>query len=81
MFRVVLAGFFRVMCRVQTVAVSEVRMVSGLFVVACLIVAGRLAVMLRRVFMMLSCSVVVFCAYVIFGHALLLLVVGMEEAP
>ena len=80
MFRVVLAGFLGVMTCVQTVAVSDMRMVSGLFVVACLIVAGRLAVMLRRVFMMLSCSVVVFCAYVIFGHALLLLVVGMEEA-
>jgi len=80
MFRVVLAGFFRVMCRVQTVAVSDVRMVSGLFVVACLIVAGRLAVMLRRVFMMLSCCIVVFGAFVIFGHALLLIVNGLEAA-
>jgi hypothetical protein len=73
------ARLFGVMGGVQAVAVSHVRVMARLFMVAGFIMPGRLAVMFRRIFMMLSRRIVVFGTLVIFGHALLLLVVGVED--
>jgi len=79
--RVMLAGFFSVMHRVQTVAVSDVGVVSRLFMVAGLVVPGCLAVVLGRILMMLCRRIVMIDTFVVLGHALLLLVVDVEGHP
>ena len=51
---VVLASFFCVMNRVHLMTVGHVGVVSGLFVIAGLVVVGSRAMMLRSVIMMLG---------------------------
>lgn len=77
---VMFAGFLGVVDCMQSVPVSNVGMVSRLLVVTCLVVPGCLPMMFRRMFVMLCCCVVVFNSLVVFGHLLLLGVVGMERA-
>lgn len=60
---------------------GDVGVVSRLHVVTCLVVTGCLAMVFRRVFMMLSRSAVVVGGFVVFRHALLLPVIGVEQAP
>ncbi len=60
---------------------GHVGMVSRLHVVTFPVVPGCFAMVFRRVFMMLGRSVVVFSGFVVFSHALLLPVIGVEQAP
>jgi len=50
---VMLSGFFGMIGSVQRMSVRDVGMVTGLFVIARLVVVGCFAVMFRRLFMVL----------------------------
>jgi hypothetical protein len=81
MFGVMFTGFFGVMDRVQTVTMRNMGMVSCLHMVTRLIVPGGLAMMMGCIFMMISRGAVVIGGFLVFGHALLLPVVRVEQAP
>jgi hypothetical protein len=60
---VVLGGFFGVMIRVCAVAVRDVGVVAGLFVISRLMMLGGGAMVLRGVLVMLGCFEVVLVAF------------------
>ena len=60
---VVLGGFFSVMIRVGAVAVCNVGVVAGLFVISRLVVLGGGAMVFRGMLVMLSCFDVVLVAF------------------
>ena len=65
---VVFAGLLAVVCRVIVMAVGDVCMMRGFFVIARLMVLGGSMVMFGCVFVVLSSFAMVFCSF--FGHKL-----------
>jgi hypothetical protein len=69
-FDVALGGFCSMLSGVLVVAVCQVRMVRGFFVVATLVVLGCLMVMTGCVCVVFRCVLVMLCCFL--GHRLLL---------
>jgi len=63
MLGVMLCGLMAMMGRMQTVRVRDMRMMSGLLVIAGCIMLGRLAVMMGCVLMVLGCGMMVVAAF------------------
>lgn len=59
---VVLSGFFGMMGSVQSMSMSDVGMMAGLFVIARLVVCGCFAVMFRCLLMMFRGLLVMLCS-------------------
>lgn len=64
MFGVVLCSFVAVMRRMQTMRVGNVRVMSGLFVIAAFVMLGCFAMVVGGILVVLGCGVVVFAAFV-----------------
>jgi hypothetical protein len=73
MLGVMLRGFVSVMGGMQAMGMCDVGVVTGLFMLAALIVLGRLAVMVRRALVVLGGGLVVLAALVGFcAHGFIL---------
>lgn len=59
-----LTGFVRMVSGMQPVAVGNMRMMRGLFMIACFMMLSRLAVVLRCVLVMIGGLLVMLCAFV-----------------
>jgi hypothetical protein len=74
MFRVMLGRFVTGMGRVKTMGVREMRVMTALFMVAALVMFGRLFVMVGGLRMMLGCGFVMFTGFMsMCAHRVLLL--------
>jgi hypothetical protein len=72
MIGVVLGSFVTVMGRMQSVGVRNVRVMSGLFMVAGVVMFRCLAMVASRVFVMLGGRMMVVAAFVLRAHVALL---------